>query len=456
MKVTDITETAGAAWVSPAYSRAGDMTTVPQPASLTTSYGATYDAWNRLVKLINTGNSQTVSEYQYDGVKARTVQKSYSGGTLSETRHFYYTAEWQVIEERLGTSPDSANPNRQFIWGLRYVDDCILRDRDTDGNGSLDERLYATQDANWNVTGTLNTSGTIQERLSYTAYGVPTFMSSAFVPQADTLAWETLYAGYRYEANTRLFHVRNRVLHPYLATWTSRDPDKSEYVVHLYVYAIDNPLTFVDPDGAQIKGPGGIERPDLPADPRPKPPPRPPYEIPPIPIPPKTDRDKLRQMIENAGCSSTCKKDLEKIFAEADHIEATEPYDAGLGPCGTFGSAFWQATKDKKGLLSGLTCATIEQKYYHIIPPIRPWFGSGSDYHHVIKITMNCKNCPVTFYLDAGTTWGGGSTGNVGGDDNVFFDLPKTLYPTLGTGENMPTDAEFEKLCKEHNKGWGW
>ena len=41
-----------------------------------------------------------------------------------------------MIEERVGVS----NPERQFVWGLRYVDDIVERDRDTNGNGTLDER----------------------------------------------------------------------------------------------------------------------------------------------------------------------------------------------------------------------------------------------------------------------------------------------------------------------------
>ncbi|MEJ7594318.1 MAG: hypothetical protein WKF77_22505 [Planctomycetaceae bacterium] len=160
-EITDITESAGASWVTPIYSRAGNMTTMPQPATPTSSFAATYDAWNRLVKIANGAN--TVSEYAYDGAKRRVVQKSYVSGTLNETRHLYYTepSRWQVVEERVGTS---ISANRQFVWGLRYIDDIVLRDRDTDGNGTLDERHYAMQDANGNVTGLVNTSGTIQQR----------------------------------------------------------------------------------------------------------------------------------------------------------------------------------------------------------------------------------------------------------------------------------------------------
>ncbi len=76
-----------------------------------------------------------------------------AAGLLTETRHFYYTSAWQVLEERVDSS---ASPTRQFVWGLRYIDDCVLRDRDTSGSGMLDERLYALQDGNWNVTSVTN------------------------------------------------------------------------------------------------------------------------------------------------------------------------------------------------------------------------------------------------------------------------------------------------------------
>ncbi|PQO36564.1 hypothetical protein C5Y96_08145, partial [Blastopirellula marina] len=62
-EITDIAETAGASWATPAYDRAGNMTTIPQPNVLTSSYAASYDAWNRLVKLVDGAN--TIAEYVY-------------------------------------------------------------------------------------------------------------------------------------------------------------------------------------------------------------------------------------------------------------------------------------------------------------------------------------------------------------------------------------------------------
>ena len=251
-EITDITETSGSSWVTPAYNRAGDMTIIPKPADPTNSFAATYDAWNRLVKLEEGVN--TLAEYIYDGAKRRVVEKTYSGGSLDETRHSYYTdpQKWQVIEERLETGGSiSSNPDRQFVWGPRYIDDFVLRDRDTDSNGTLDERLYALQDANWNVTVLANASGNVQERYAYSAYGTPRVLTAAFATRASSsYDAEVLYAGYRYEHATALYHIRHREYQPEMGCWLQRDPigyagDHPD----VYRYVENAPVNRVDPSG---------------------------------------------------------------------------------------------------------------------------------------------------------------------------------------------------------------
>ena len=130
-----ITETVGTAWADPVHDAAGNMTTMPSPLGLATGLTLSYDAWNRLVRVAN--GQTTVAEYEYDGRNFRTLKKVYAGGQLSETRHFYYNDAWQCLEERVDASTTAAC---QYVWGNRYVDDLVLRDRDTDANGTLDER----------------------------------------------------------------------------------------------------------------------------------------------------------------------------------------------------------------------------------------------------------------------------------------------------------------------------
>jgi RHS repeat-associated protein len=241
-EIAQITNSVGSNWVTPVYDGAGNMTTMPQPAAPASSYTAVYDAWNRLVSL-SAGGSQ-VASYRYDGLKLRVVKQSYSGGMPRETRHYYYSSGWQVLEESIGSGTPLAE--RQFVWGLRYIDDVVLRDRDTNGDGSLDERLYGLQDPNWNVTALVDTSGGVQERYGYGAYGVPSVLTPEFEVRAATLFdWEVRFAGYRWDKESWLYHVRERVLLS-LIGWLQRDPIIDGHYLNLYQYASGNPIRWFD------------------------------------------------------------------------------------------------------------------------------------------------------------------------------------------------------------------
>jgi hypothetical protein len=189
---------------------------MPLTSGGATGLTATYDAWNRLVKLSR--ETETVRTYHYDGRKYRIAVGSYTEGTLASTRHLYYSTDWRVLEERVvlaaaaSGAETTAPAERQFVWGTRYIDDLVLRDRDADGNSTLEERKYALQDANWNVIALTDDSGAVDERYAYSAYGAARFLTPSFTPVGtgtSAFDWETLYAGYRYEPATELFHVRN-------------------------------------------------------------------------------------------------------------------------------------------------------------------------------------------------------------------------------------------------------
>ena len=54
-----------------------------------------------------------------DLYEASSSTSSSSTGDTNE-RHFYHSQQWQVIEEKLA---GAGEPNRQYVWGLRFVDD---------------------------------------------------------------------------------------------------------------------------------------------------------------------------------------------------------------------------------------------------------------------------------------------------------------------------------------------
>jgi RHS repeat-associated protein len=142
------------------------------------------------------------------------------------------------------------------VWGVRYVDELVLRDRDTNGNGTLDERLYALQDANYNVTAITDTAGAVVQRFGYDAYGRAEVLAAGWGAAADGYDWEVRYAGYRWDGESGLYQVRFRYLHPGLGRWVSRDPLGYVDGMSLYQYTGGNPIVFLDPTGLTFAGPG--------------------------------------------------------------------------------------------------------------------------------------------------------------------------------------------------------
>jgi RHS repeat-associated protein len=258
------------------HDRAGNMTSLPKPSDWNSSYNLTWDAWNRLVRVSERimAASQTVAEYRYDGRNFRIVKKTYAGGTLAEIRHYFYNSDWQCLEDRLTVVSSgvlSSYADRQYVWGLRYIDDLILRDRNSDGNpaadgsyssgsssgsssgvtgnlgftgSGLDERLYCHQDPNWNVVALTNSSGAIVERYGYSAYGKAAILTPAFAARATSgYAWDSLYTGRQLDAETGLYHYRNRYYAAEMGRFVSRDPIGYDGGMNLHEYAGDSPIS---------------------------------------------------------------------------------------------------------------------------------------------------------------------------------------------------------------------
>ncbi|MDB5348633.1 MAG: repeat-associated core domain protein, partial [Schlesneria sp.] len=247
-EISGITNSVGSVWITPAYDAAGNTTTLPQPADPTTSYTATYDAWNRLVRLVDATSSNTVQQNVYDARMFRTKRLDYTSGTLLETRHFFYTPEWQSLEERLGTNPNTASPERQQVWGQRYVDDFVLRDRDVNGDGTLGERFYSAQDASWNTVVLVDAAASAEERYSYTSFGFPSFMSGTMAARSSSsFSSEILFTGQRFDEKSYLFLFRARWLQPTTGVFATRDP--FGYVSGASLYAAYFAPSKTDPAG---------------------------------------------------------------------------------------------------------------------------------------------------------------------------------------------------------------
>lgn len=150
-----------------------------------------------------------------------------------------------MVQENIGTTPQ-----RVLVWSPVYVDALILRDRDSDSNGSLDQRRYALQDAQWNVTSLVNTAGDMLERYRYDPYGERTVLNASWaVRTASLYAWEHGHQGLRHEVATGNIENRMRWLRPSVQRFVTADPAGFVDGTNLYVYVGGNPVNFVDPGG---------------------------------------------------------------------------------------------------------------------------------------------------------------------------------------------------------------
>jgi RHS repeat-associated protein len=179
--------------------------------------------------------------------------------TLNADRtDLFYTAAWQVIEER---EDGEENATVQNMWSPVYVNALILRDSDTTGGGNLgksgsglDERVYVQHDANFNVTAITNISGTVVERYLYDPYGNHIVTSDVYEPllnNASVFFMDTLYQGGKYNAATGLYVFQRREYSPTLMRWIEQEPSGSTYIdgMGLYETLRSNPINSVDPTG---------------------------------------------------------------------------------------------------------------------------------------------------------------------------------------------------------------
>jgi RHS repeat-associated protein len=136
------------------------------------------------------------------------------------------------------------------------VDALILRDRDTDGDGTLDERLWVVQDANFNVTAVVDDSGEVVERYIYDPLGQATVLDAEWNVRSggSAFAWLYLHQGGRYDVTSGLYHFRFRDYSPTLGRWTSLDPIRyAAGDVNLYRIVFNAPTTHTDPSGLDVR-----------------------------------------------------------------------------------------------------------------------------------------------------------------------------------------------------------
>ena len=115
----------------------------------------TYDAWNRLVKIVS--NGQTLASYQYDGAGRLDAEVTYSANQPSGITYEFHNGQ-NLIELRSANysahrpaQPAIADGDLSTCWSPVGRHTVIERDYLGTGSGPV-PRLYYLSDASGNVT----------------------------------------------------------------------------------------------------------------------------------------------------------------------------------------------------------------------------------------------------------------------------------------------------------------
>lgn len=148
------------------------------------SYKYVYDPMGRLREVLDRSDDSLVAEYKYNGLQYR-VSEHVDGDDDGDVDgsddwwHYAFDTRWRVIAKYVGSASD---PEEEFVHqragrdgqgASSYIDGVVLRDRDTTGNGTLDERIYYCQNQEADMSVVVGGSGEIVEWVKYTTFGVP-------------------------------------------------------------------------------------------------------------------------------------------------------------------------------------------------------------------------------------------------------------------------------------------
>ncbi len=248
-------------WITPSYDDAGNMISGPKPGSGTTRVHYSYDAWNRLVEVRADDSREPgdlIAEYEYEGTNRR-IEKvvTETGGSPSDA-HYYYNAEWQLLEERFLDSQEQLAGSNQYIWSARYIDAPVMRFHDANGDGDcLDagDNVATTRPTPISMSTPQSTPGqaTLSNRYIYTAYGEATVYDGSWADPTAPTTDGPLYCGYFLDAESGLYQVRNRHYDGSLSAFVTRDPiGYTGSLLNFYHYVGASPVNAADPTGNDI------------------------------------------------------------------------------------------------------------------------------------------------------------------------------------------------------------
>lgn len=112
---------------------------------------------------------------------------------------------------------------------------------------------YTLFDSRYSLFGVTDTNGNLLESFRYKAFGAPQIFDAAGnILTASALGIEPFFGGQRYLSSAGLYLSKRRVMNPVNGVFLSVDPNGYVDSASLYVYAAQDPINNIDPNGEII------------------------------------------------------------------------------------------------------------------------------------------------------------------------------------------------------------
>lgn len=190
--------------------------------------------------------------YGYDHQRIHMVESSY--GSRSNSKTYIGNCEFRVDPGQARTLTYLSGPMGVFAvyeqCGALYLDD---PEYNGDAPSNIEKLHYLFTDHIGSITTIINEKGSIEQELSYDAWGnlrSPYTWSSAF---QGTPMLDRGFTGHEHLYNFGLINMNGRMYDPVMSSFLSVDnyvqaPDFSQSF-NRYAYCLNNPLRYVDPSG---------------------------------------------------------------------------------------------------------------------------------------------------------------------------------------------------------------
>lgn len=204
-----------------------------------------YDFRNQLLEVTSGFGTATPTgtTNSYDALSRRVLETS-----IAHSKQLVYggVSQWEVLQQiDLSQYPESVLTTHVFGIGIDDEVAYWIEDLETP------EMKWAHRDDLGSLTSITDENGNVKERYGYGDYGRVTVYnaSGAELPQGTQYYATHLYTGRMQVGGSGLYDLRHRMLDPETGRFIQRDPAGYFDSMNLYVYAMTNPLGFIDPYG---------------------------------------------------------------------------------------------------------------------------------------------------------------------------------------------------------------